>query len=295
MLNLLRLFSRKKHIDDAATAYIEGSATERDEAAIAERFAVNPGLKRDLDSIRDTVALLRSIEPVKAPRSFLLQEAPVRIRRTSRPRMATIPAVFAIAAAVMVGLLAVGNLTDVIHQSNGTGANSESAMFAKMADDKSGAAGSAASQDTEALAPTGSVAASAGNGVDITPLPTPGPMPTATTAGLAVSQPDASGGSAEGSGSALAPSIDATAPDETSKTLELPVTTVDDGTDMATSLPLPAATIPAATGQLPTFEPTSEKSGDGFGVPLWQLQVGFAVFAVLMAGAWMILQRRLTR
>jgi hypothetical protein len=299
MLNLLRLFGRKEHIDDAATAYIEGRATEREEAAIAERVALEPGLQQDLDSIRDTVALLRSIEPVKAPRSFLLQEAPVRIRHTSRPRLATIPAVFAIAAAAMVGLLAIGNLTDVIHQSDSTTASSESAMFTRTEDDKSGMAGSAASQDAAALAPESSGAASTGGGVDMMPLPTPGPMPTATTADLAASQPEIAGGTAPEGGSALAPSIDATAPDDASKimaaTVEPPVTGVDGGAEMATSLPLPAATVPVSTGELPTFEPAPERSDDGFGVPLWQLQVGFALFAVVMAAAWMILQRRLTR
>ena len=92
-------------------------------AELQARAESDPGLLDDLDSIRSTVALLRSVEPAKAPRSFALAEAPVQVR-VRRSRMAMAPAVFAIAAAAAVGLLAVGNLTDVVRQSDSTSEDS---------------------------------------------------------------------------------------------------------------------------------------------------------------------------
>ena len=123
MFNPLRLFRRAEHIDETADAYVEGRATERDMAELQARAESDPGLLDDLDSIRSTVALLRSVEPAKAPRSFALAEAPVQVR-VRRSRMAMAPAVFAIAAAAAVGLLAVGNLTDVVRQSDSTSEDS---------------------------------------------------------------------------------------------------------------------------------------------------------------------------
>lgn len=293
MFNLLRLFGRKDHIDDAATAYIEGRATDRDQAAIAERAASEPGLRRDLDSIRDTVALLRSVESVKAPRSFLLQEVPVRVRRSSRPRLAVVPAAFAIAAALMVGLLAVGDLADIVRQSNGTTATSESTMSNRAADSTGGDA--FATEDAAALAPASSDATSVTISGGTMALATPAAMPTMTAAAeYAASQPEVAGGTE------LA-TVVGEVPDETQKSLAPTVEPAaspangNDGDPASTALALPIATVPAETAELPTFEPAPETAGDGFAVPLWQLQVGFAVFAVVMAGAWMILQRRLTR
>jgi hypothetical protein len=55
---------------------------------------------------------------------------------------------------------------------------------------------------------------------------------------------------------------------------------------------------------VPTSELTDDRAAqqgtpqapgkDGIALPLWQLQALFAALAVLMAGAWMLLQHRLT-
>ena len=115
MFNPLRLLRRKDHIDDAATAYIEGRATDTEMGALQERAGREPGLMVELDSLRQTVSLLKSVEPAKAPRSFALSHAPVQVR--ARRHLALAPAVLAIVAAAGVGLLAVGNLAEVVRQS----------------------------------------------------------------------------------------------------------------------------------------------------------------------------------
>ncbi len=293
MLNLLRLIRRKEHIDDTATAYIEGRATERDEAAIAARASVEPGLKRDLDSIRDTVALLRSIEPAKAPRSFMLQEAPVRVRRTSRPRLATVPAVFAIAAAAVVGLLAIGNLTDIVHQSNGMTAKSESSRFSQTAN-SSAISGNSGVDSADAMA-------SPEMGL-VAPMPTSiADSSSSGSSDITAMQPEMSETEAVDDGSVLAPT-DTDEPYSTRNALssdDLGGGIGEGGVEPVKTLPLPEASIAAGavdiTQDLRTFEQSPEDSGDGFALPLWQLQIGFAFFAVVMAGAWMILHRRLTR
>ena len=69
--------------------------------------------------------------------------------------------------------------------------------------------------------------------------------------------------------------------------LVLPQATVVGAFDSSDALEFAAGSSSPQT--VPAIEDES-----GFALPLWQLQIAFAALAVLMAGAWILLQRRLT-
>ena len=68
--------------------------------------------------------------------------------------------------------------------------------------------------------------------------------------------------------------------------------------DGALALPQPTAAIPPGglgfTAEQGGQSPELTEKPSGYALPIWQLQLSFAGFAVLMAGAWFLLQRRLT-
>lgn len=339
MFNLLRLFRRDDTIDDTAAAYVEGRANEREQAELRDRAVREPGLFRDLDSIRDTVSLLRSVESVAAPRSFALSVAPVQVR-VKRPRMAMAPAAFAIAAAAVVGLLAVGNLADVVRQNDdssqtvasrnsaedsvtaGEGlAQTESAANAGSSGPASDPAAPAIDSDsTEAIERSGTAPGTAAT-PPFSPLPTNVPAnaslaPPADPAESVAGGPDVAG--AQAPGIEDPPPVDGGAPDQ-GLSLVAPgegvsepgdlggadIKAIEPGFEPGSSepMPLPESTLtalfdPSGSLALESAEPLGgtviQDDKSGFSLPLWQLQVVFATIAVLMAGAWMILQRRLT-
>ncbi|MDA1298110.1 MAG: hypothetical protein O3B04_08970 [Chloroflexi bacterium] len=334
MFNPLRLLRRKDYIDDAATAYIEGRATDRDEVALRDREAREPGLRADVESIRATVSLLRSVEPARAPRSFALTHAPAPVRRSSRPRLAMAPAVFAIAAAATVGLLAVGNLANVVHQSDGTSESSSTANFSAdltvtasgSVEDgvgmqepegvpglpgQPGTASSALFADTARAAATATPAATQATGT-AAPLSTSTPFieETLPVVGPDAPPPDASGGYGIASEGTV-PGLERDS-GTVIKGLDEPLAATgripSDSAEAGERRLRPQATIITVPGDAGGFDLLTLEAGEpqggspptlrepdesGFALPLWQLQVGFAALAVLMAGAWVLLQRRL--
>ena len=319
MFNPLRLLGRKEHIDDAASAYIEGRATASDEAELQRRAALEPGLMDDLASIRATVSLLRSVETVRAPRSFALAEAPVQVK-VRRQRLAMAPAVFAIAAAAIVGLLAVGNLADVVHQDGISSSDSSAtrAVSQESAGATGGMDGGVASDDASGLAEmTGpatdsDVTLSAGSSADSVQEPESGatapsfalatPTPLATAMAAVPIAPDSELGTAAGDRTEAA--LDGADTDTAYQNDEgLPPEPEDDTTAKLVPSPLPEATIALAAGsgesaatviEEPNISEPVVSDDRGISLPLWQLQLGFSTLAVLMAGAWFALQRKLT-
>ena len=345
MFNPLRLFRRAEHIDETADAYVEGRATERDMAELQARAESDPGLLDDLDSIRSTVALLCSVEPGKAPRSFALAEAPVQVR-VRRSRMAMAPAVFAIAAAAAVGLLAVGNLTDIVRQSDSTSEDSnrtalqasdeslpqgaitggefESALVPPSLESGDAASGGGSVARAQATATQSAAGAGdfAQDGISTSPatdspaiqIPESALPPAPGDTGSIPSAGEDSGSSAAESTvtNSIAVQPGLPEPDLEGKEFGEPGEAVAGGSqatgeqagaaNLATPLPLPTTTglfDPGITAPIASTDPdpfVAEQGNDQSGVPLpiWQLQIGFTIFAVLMAGAWMLLQRRLT-
>lgn len=59
----------------ALSAYIDDALDAPDKAALEQRLATDEQLRRELDSLRQTVALLQQLSPIKAPRDFTLDPA----------------------------------------------------------------------------------------------------------------------------------------------------------------------------------------------------------------------------
>ena len=127
-----RLFSRKDELDDATTAYIEGRASPAEVDAIRREIDESPERGREIEELRQTVALMQSVETAPAPRSFALTPDMVPEQRQSfRLDLSYAPAAAAAVLILAVGALIAGDLTDVLRQSEsgGTDSTSESLQF----------------------------------------------------------------------------------------------------------------------------------------------------------------------
>ena len=65
-----RLFGRKDELDDATTAYIEGRASPAEVDAVRRELDVSPERGREIEELRQTVDLMRSVEIVPLPRDL---------------------------------------------------------------------------------------------------------------------------------------------------------------------------------------------------------------------------------
>ena len=114
-----RLFGRKDELDDATTAYIEGRASPAEVDTVRRELDVSPERGREIEELRQTVDLMRSIETPPAPRSFALTPDMVPEQRQSfRLDLSYAPAAAAAVLILAVGALIAGDLTDVLRQSD---------------------------------------------------------------------------------------------------------------------------------------------------------------------------------
>ena len=123
-----RLFGRKDELDDATTAYIEGRASPAEVDAVRRELDVSPERGREIEELRQTVALMRSVETPPAPRSFALTPDMVPEQRTPlRLDLSYAPAAAAAVLVLAVGVLIAGDLADLLKQSESGGVESMSA------------------------------------------------------------------------------------------------------------------------------------------------------------------------
>ena len=94
-----RLFGRKDELDDTTTAYIEGRASPAEADAIRREFDESPERGREIEELRQTVALMRSVETPPAPRFFAL--TPDMVPEQRRPLRLDLSYAPAAAAAVL--------------------------------------------------------------------------------------------------------------------------------------------------------------------------------------------------
>lgn len=92
------------------SAYLDRRLTADETAALERRLASDPALRFELDTLRETQMLVRGLPILRAPRSFALTPAMVRLR--SRPLYLSTWVSFASAAAAMV-LMALGLFTSM--------------------------------------------------------------------------------------------------------------------------------------------------------------------------------------
>ena len=113
-----RLFGRKDELDDATTAYIEGRASPAEVDAVRRELDVSPERGREIEELRQTIALMRSVETSPAPRSFALTPDMVPDqRRYPRFDLSYAPAAAAAVLVLAVGVLIAGDLADLVRQS----------------------------------------------------------------------------------------------------------------------------------------------------------------------------------
>ena len=113
-----RLFGREGDMDDATTAYIEGRASPDEFDAVSRDLGESAERERDVEELRRTVALLRSVETPPAPRSLALTPDMVpEQQRAWRLDLSYAPAAAAAVRILAVGVLIAGDLTDLVRQS----------------------------------------------------------------------------------------------------------------------------------------------------------------------------------
>ncbi len=92
------------------SAYLDGELTEAERATLEARLQANPALYGELDSLRQTVALVRSLPRLAAPRSFALTAAQAGLAAARpRPLPFYVSAAFSVlSAAAAIALVALG-------------------------------------------------------------------------------------------------------------------------------------------------------------------------------------------
>lgn len=100
------------------SAYLDNQLEADERAALEARLRIDAGLRRELAALRQTVALVKALPPVRAPRDFTLTPEQADVREVTRSRrVATrfaplIPVLSAVAvvAVMFVGVLALVSL-----------------------------------------------------------------------------------------------------------------------------------------------------------------------------------------
>lgn len=89
------------------SAYLDGELTEAERATLEARLQADPALRGELDSLRQTVALVRALPTLKAPRSFALTAEQAGLVARPRPLPFYVSSAFsALSAAAAVVLVA---------------------------------------------------------------------------------------------------------------------------------------------------------------------------------------------
>ena len=281
MFNLKRLFGRKEQLSDAETAYIEGRASEAEAEQVRRRVAASPERLADLESLRATVNVLRSVQSEMAPRSFALAEAPAYARSSSR-RAGFAPAMAAIVAMIGVGLLAAGDLAGVVDQSS---SGSDSDATSLTAWDISGAEGppgpaGPADREREDDAVLGTSMPAVPSATTTT-----GAAATPTSAAAESLAPDSGYGMSQEQYELLLRATATAEAAESTRDAELQTVESD------SREPAPSA---GQTAESDSSETLAATDGDAITLPLWQLQASLAGLAALMIAAWAFIRRRAT-
>ena len=291
MRGLWRFRRRNTELDDLILAYVEGRTDAAEEARLQERFADEPEKRDDVDSLRATVALLHSVAPAKAPRSFALQESPAPLPRPFI-RHQWAPAMASAVAAAIVGLLVLGDVTGALTQTGAPPARLEPvATVVVEAPVLSGAqeiqVETVVEKEAELPAAEAPVMMQAVEAAPVEAAAAPEEAPAAPREAAPVEEADLS---ARGKGAAPpAEAFRAQTPDEAEAAVEEAAEVPE--VLAAPSPPLPGAAAPRETvGGGPIPEPAAE---DGFSLPVRELEIAFGAAAVLLAaGAWLLLRRR---
>ena len=285
-----RFRRRNTELDNLISAYVEGRTEAVEEARLRQHLADQPVKLDDVDSLRATVALLHTVAPAKAPRSFALQEAPEPAPRPVT-RYQWAPAMASAALAMIVGLLVLGDVTGMLRQ---TGAPPLAAQPGQAI-------------EAPVVSVTREVEAETVLEMETAPLAAEAPLMMkaveAAPAEAAAAPEEAPAAEAAEAPAPRAAEVDAApppevlsdrAPEDTEAAVqEAPRAPILGATPSPPALvaPAPRETAMGANGL--AVEPAAE---DGLSLPVWQLEVACSAAAVaLAAAAWLLLRRRRRR
>ena len=294
-----RFRRRSTELDDLISAYVEGRTDAGDEARVRQHLLAEPETQVDVDGLRATVALLHSIAPAKAPRSFALQEAPAPAPRPLI-RYEWAPALASAAAAVIVGLLLLGDVSGIVTQTAAPRPEAQPIAQAVPA---------AAPETPRLFGAPGVVPEVVVETVVVemetviekeAPLPAEAPArmkapraappEEAAIAAAPLAERAALDAAEKGAAPRPAQALKALAPGEEVEALleEAPGAPIPEATPSPPPLLAPAPREAVGTG--PAAEPSED---GGFSLPVRQLEIAFGAAAVVLAaGAWLLLRRR---
>ena len=223
------------------SSYIDGQLTAEERAALEQRLEHDQTLRRELDELRATVAALRSLEPVRPPRSFTLDPAQVAPRsRLSLLRL--LPLAGTMAAALMCVIV-----TFTVFGGGMGGAPASAPLSAPAVADAPTFAPEAGAMQAPELPPAAPAPADMANeeAASSARAATPAPAPTQAPAAAAAAQESAPIAASEPS--AAAGFADETAEEPNVLAESLPATTGASGEPGVLALEAPDAAAPADT------------------------------------------------
>ena len=103
----------RERVDEWLSAYIDGALSPREQARLEGQLAQDAALRARLESLRRTVALVRGLPSVPAPRNFLLTPAMVRQPAPVARRLAPALTFATAISGLLCVILLVGNLLTV--------------------------------------------------------------------------------------------------------------------------------------------------------------------------------------
>lgn len=270
------------HDYELLSSYLDGALDDADRDALEARLSREPALRQELEALRLTVALVRGLPPLKAPRSFALDARMVRppvVRWIGLPATGAVSAAAAAAATLLLAFGLVSLLSrDVAPAAPQLAAMPTAADVAPSPTRSEGqvtileeAAVPAEALVGAALTPTAEPmllfsAPGSGTSAEMGPLPTP--------------QPPAPAAMQNAAEAALA----APAPDETA--LSEPAITPAAGAlrsvQLPTSTPAPTTTSTAAPSPSPTVQAP-------LAAPAQEQDVSLALAALVAGGLLLII------
>lgn len=110
VMDMLSKNRARERTDELLSAYIDGALSPRERARLEARLATDPELRARLESLQRTVALVRAMPSVRAPRSFRLTPAMVRRPAPTARRLAPALTFATAVSGLLCVVLLVGNL-----------------------------------------------------------------------------------------------------------------------------------------------------------------------------------------
>ena len=318
---MIGFLANKRHsrLRQLLSSYIDGEVDAAELREVEEHLADCDSCQRELDTLRFTVGLLQELPEVAVRRSFTLSAAPGPVRTTRSLSWAASLAT-SVAAMLLVALL-LGDITGVLVQAPGLGAEDQAVTVQAAAPLSAAAAEvrevereTVVSEELEAVSPAAAAALPAP--AMAAPAPAPLAAPEAPEPALLEAdekfgvevavQTESETPSAERR--TLAPTgvpQPTPAPPELSKrSAPVDTTATQDSAVTAAAAAPEALTVPLAPelatseesdSPLPASAPAREAPDeDGLSLPLWQLEAVFGGMAIVLAlvALWAALRRR---